>query len=257
MSTSTTLVVAFAAAVSMLMILACANGLRTMARCSIPGRVMLSVQRVRPVISRWSSLRRRSRPISRSGAGASWMAVMPCAPSARVAAVLSGVLHGLDDVVVARAAAEVALEAEPDLLLGGVRVLLEQVDALHDHPRRAEPALEAVALAERLLHRVQLAVGGQPLDRGDLGAVGLDGQHVARLHAAAVEVHRAGAAVAGVAADDGAGLAELLAQVLHQQHPGFDVVGDLLAVDGEADPRHGLSLVPRVATRSRVWCSSR
>ena len=63
-STSTTFGEALAALVSIERILACANGLRTMAMCSIPGRVMLSVQRVRPVIRRWSSLRRRSRPIS-------------------------------------------------------------------------------------------------------------------------------------------------------------------------------------------------
>ena len=149
------------------------------------------------------------------------------------------VLHGLHDVVVAGAPAEVALEPEPDLLLGRVRVLLEQVDALHDHPRRAEPALQAVALAEGLLHGVQLTVLREPLDGGDLAAVGLDGEHVARLHAGAVEVHGARAAVAGVAADDGAGLAELLAQVLHEEHAGFDVVGDLVSVDGEADPGHG------------------
>ena len=72
--TSTTLVAVFAAEVSIERILACAYGLRTMARCSIPGSVMLSVHRVRPVISRWSSLRRRSLPISL--AGASWTAVM-------------------------------------------------------------------------------------------------------------------------------------------------------------------------------------
>ena len=104
------------------------------------------------------------------GGGALLVAVMP-APAARPAvARLRGVQHGFDDVVVAGAAAQVALEADPHLLLGGVRVLVEQVDALHDHPRRAEAALEAVALAEGLLHRVQLAVLGQPLDRGDLAA---------------------------------------------------------------------------------------
>ena len=85
-NTSTTLVIALAAAVSMLLMVACANGLRTMARWSIPGRVMLSVQRVRPVISRWSSLRRRSRPISSAGAGASWTAVMPAPPRSRCCA---------------------------------------------------------------------------------------------------------------------------------------------------------------------------
>ena len=66
-STATTLGEALAASTSTEVIVAWANGLRTMARCSIPGRVMLSVQRVRPVIRRWSSLRRRSLPISARG----------------------------------------------------------------------------------------------------------------------------------------------------------------------------------------------
>ena len=74
-STATMLGEALAASTSTEVIEAWAKGLRTMARCSIPGRVMLSVQRVRPVISRWSSLRRRSLPIS--GAGRFWVAVMP------------------------------------------------------------------------------------------------------------------------------------------------------------------------------------
>ena len=43
---------------------ACAYGLRRMARCSMPGSTMLSVQRVRPVIRRASSLRRRGAPTS-------------------------------------------------------------------------------------------------------------------------------------------------------------------------------------------------
>ena len=74
-STVTTLGEVFAASTSMDVMVACAKGLRTIARCSIPGSVMLSVQRVRPVMSRWSSLRRRSLPIS--AAGRSWVAVMP------------------------------------------------------------------------------------------------------------------------------------------------------------------------------------
>ena len=73
-------------------------------------------------------------------------------------------------------------------------------------------------------------------------AVGLDGQHDAGSHARAVEQDRAGAAVAGVATDDGARLAQLPAQVLHEQHAGFDVVGDLGSVDGDVDPDDGCSL---------------
>jgi hypothetical protein len=53
--------------------------------------------------------------------------------------------------------------------------------------------------------------GGDPLDGGDLAAVGLDGEDGAALHGLAVEVDRARAAVAGVAPDDGADLAQLLA----------------------------------------------
>ncbi len=65
--TATTPWAAWPRSVSMAVILAWANGLRTMARCSMPGSWMLSVQRVRPVISRWSSLRLRAGPISAVG----------------------------------------------------------------------------------------------------------------------------------------------------------------------------------------------
>ena len=50
---------ALAAEVSIDVMVAWANGLRTIAMCSMPGSLMLSVHRVRPVISRASSLRRR------------------------------------------------------------------------------------------------------------------------------------------------------------------------------------------------------
>ena len=56
-------------------------------------------------------------------------------------------------------------------------------------------------LPERLLQRVQVALGADALDRRDLGAVGLDGEHRAALHRLAVEVDGAGAAVGRVAAD--------------------------------------------------------
>ena len=47
-------------------------------------------------------------------------------------------LHGLEDVVVAGAAAEVALEPEADLLLRRVRVLLQQRDRRHHEAGRAD-----------------------------------------------------------------------------------------------------------------------
>ena len=94
MSTATTLGAALASAVSMLVIVACANGLRTIARCSMPGSWMLSVHLVRPVISRWSSLRRRALPISLTGGGCVLGDGHDALPS-RARAVLAGRgLHG-------------------------------------------------------------------------------------------------------------------------------------------------------------------
>jgi hypothetical protein len=53
-----------AAETSIEVIRADANGLRRIAMCSMPGSVMLSVQLVRPVMSRASSFRRRAAPTS-------------------------------------------------------------------------------------------------------------------------------------------------------------------------------------------------
>src|SRR5437588_211059 len=64
--------------------------------------------------------------------------------------------HRLDDVVVAGAAAQVALEPVANLFLGWVRVLGQEAGGRHDHAWRAVAALEAVVVPECLLERVQL-----------------------------------------------------------------------------------------------------
>src|SRR6266511_3395632 len=270
-----------AGAVSTRVIRAWARGLRRIARGSIPGRVTFSVHRVRPVISRASSLRWRGAPTS--------LTVVVMSPSSRhrlgdgfrrhrfagqarvggaglarlrggrrrprrlagLAQRRRGVAHRPHDVLVPGAAAQFALQPFAYLLVAGVGVLAEQVHRRHDHAGGAEPALQRVPLVEGPLDRVQHVVRtGQALDRGDLAAVGLDREHRAALHAdrPAVRVgHQdgAGAAVAGVAADHGADLAAPLAQVVDEQGTGFDVVVVADAVDGDADPGHRASRLPR------------
>ena len=91
-------------------------------------------------------------------------------------------------------------------VIGRVRVFLKQPIGAGDHARRAKAALQAVMLAKRLLHRMQRAVRiGDALDRGDLGTIGLADEHRAGLHRLAVQIDGAGAAMAGIAADMGAG----------------------------------------------------
>src|SRR5216683_661420 len=76
-------------------------------------------------------------------------------------------LHTLDDGLVAGAAADVARKLFPKLGVAQLHILPEQREGGHHEPRRAEPALEAVAVAERLLERMQRAVVLESLDRGD------------------------------------------------------------------------------------------
>ena len=123
-------------------------------------------------------------------------------------------------------------------LLGRLRVVLQQVDRRHDHARRAVAALQAVLFPEALLQRVQLAVRRQPFDGRDRRAVGLHREHRAGLRAAAVDEHRAGAALARVAADVRAGEAEMLAQEVHEQQARLDVALRDLAVDRHRDLSH-------------------
>src|SRR5262245_16552013 len=184
---------------STLVMRACAYGLRSTARWTAPGITRSLVNLASPVSSAGSSRRSIGVPMTR----------LACFSSTTV---MSGSLrrreHRLHDVVVAGAAAEVALQADADVRLGGVRVLLEQADRGHHHPRRAVAALQPVVLLEGLLHRMQLAVRGQPLDGGERRAVGLRRQHRAALDRLAVDEDGAGPAARGVAADVRAGQPE-------------------------------------------------
>src|SRR5512135_1245953 len=149
------------------------------------------------------------------------------------------VLHRLDDVHVARAAAQVAGDGVADLVLGRLLVAPQQGVAGEHHAGRAETALQAVLLHEPLLDRIELRVLFQPFDGHHLAAVGLHRQHRAALHRLAVEQHGAGAAVAGVAPDVGARHAERFTNEVHQQQAGFDFGRARRAVHGHRDRVRG------------------
>ena len=74
-----------------------------------------------------------------------------------------------------------------------------------------------------------------PLDRRDVAAIGLDGEHRAGLDRLAVDVDGARAALAGVAADVGPGEVEVLADQLDQETSRLDIRLASLAVDRERD----------------------
>jgi hypothetical protein len=87
----------------------------------------------------------------------------------------------------------------------------------HQESRRAEAALQTVAFVKRLLDGVQRrARRGKALDCRHLVALGLNREHQARADRRTVEQDRAAAAYAVLAADVGAGQAEVVAEVVRE-----------------------------------------
>ena len=89
------------------------------------------------------------------------------------------------------------------------------------------------------LHRVQHAFVGQAFDRQHFGAVALHRQVSAGLDRLAVDVHGAGTAVAGFAADMRAGQVEFFAQEVDQQGAWLNGFFFFLAIDGNGDEFFG------------------
>ena len=147
-------------------------------------------------------------------------------------------LHGLDDLRVAGAAAEVPVDRAGDLVTARVRLPVEEVLGPERDPRDAEAALDAAGRGERL--RDDLALTG-----GDA----LEGQHVAALgtsclvgagdERAPVDERQAAAALPlGLAAVLDRGDPAAFPQRVEERLSGRGLDRDGPAVEGEADLSH-------------------
>jgi len=105
-------------------------------------------------------------------------------------------VQGVDDRAIARAAAEISLQGMRQVVF----VRLVECSRRHDHAGGAEAALEGLGVMECLLQGMQRAISGKAFDSGDLAALAAEGGDQAGVERLAVDVHRAGAAVARVAA---------------------------------------------------------
>src|SRR5262249_8007575 len=134
-----------------------------------------------------------------------------------------GDLRGVHDVLVAGAAAEVGGDRVADVVLGRLRVIAKERGQRHQDAGRAKATLQAVRLTKGALQWIARAVrGGQALDRLNLMAVRLDGQHQARAGWLAVDEDRARAAHAVLAADMGAGQREILSNEITEEQARLD-----------------------------------
>ena len=83
--------------------------------------------------------------------------------------------------------------------------------------------------------------GGEAFNGAHIRAIAHHGERRARLHAFAIHMHHAGAALAGIAADMRAGHAELFAQQFHQKCAAFNFSGMGLTIHGQSHLRHSAS----------------
>jgi len=113
--------------------------------------------------------------------------------------VFCGILHSAHDILVARAAADIAFERLANLSFGGVGVVLQEFGGGHNHAGCAEAALQTMFLPEAFLNGVQAAFGRQSFNGGDFAAVGLYCQESARFDSFAIEVDDTRAALRGIA----------------------------------------------------------
>src|SRR6266536_3178359 len=150
--------------------------------------------------------------------------------------------HRPDDVVIAGAPAQVALQGGPDLCLRGRGVLRQQRDRRHDHARGAESALQPVLSPERTLNRMHLVRAEHGLQCG-FCTPGM-------IMATVSLLDRAGTAGAGIAANIGRGEAGHVAQEVHEQGAIRDVGRNLAAVHGHGD-LHWLPLASLIAAQTR------
>src|SRR6185436_10732214 len=131
-------------------------------------------------------------------------------------------LHGVEDVRVGAAAAEIPCDRRADLIAVGLRVRVQQHLAGHDHSRGAVAALEGIRFDERLLDCREPSVRREALDRRDLAAPDLVGQSQAGADRLSVDEHGAGAAGAPAANGLRTRHAEPIPQRADQRDAGLD-----------------------------------
>src|SRR5215467_235414 len=200
---------ALARLVSIRTMRACACGLRSSLAWSMPRGLMSATYGTRPVTFSGPSGRGIDSPTPLTSRVV-FIVDMSGAPGGGRR--LGGLGDGGDHLRVARASAEIARDAVADLLLARLRMLGEEGGRGHEDAGDAEAALGHAVADEGVLQRMEDTVVAEAFDGGDGTPARLHGEHEAARHRLAIEMHGAGAAVAGAAALLGHSEAEVLSK---------------------------------------------
>ena len=120
-------------------------------------------------------------------------------------------------------------------MFAGIGIFFQERLRLHDESRSTDPTLQGRIIQERILERVERSVAGHSFNRLDLGPLDFHGQNQAAHDGPAVQMDRAGAAVAVGAAFLRTRHIEIVAQSFQQSLPRLAEKFLLSAVDRGAD----------------------
>jgi hypothetical protein len=145
-------------------------------------------------------------------------------------------LHSVNDLLVARAPAQVSGKRRPDLFSIRIRVMIEKTFCRHKHPRGTETALHGPMLQKGLLQGMQfLSIRVQPFHRGDIGSAAICSKDQAGINGLAVEKNDASSALSGATAFLCSGESQAQPQHAEKSFMGLDFQADLLSVNPESD----------------------
>src|SRR5699024_2665918 len=116
-----------------------------------------------------------------------------------------------DDILIAGAAAQIAGDHLPGLILVRIGVFPDTGRDGRDETRGTETALQGMAIHERVLHGAEGAVPlAAPTDRGQYIFLDRDGEHQARTHRLPIDQHGACAADAVFTAEMSSGQTDVV-----------------------------------------------
>jgi hypothetical protein len=97
--------------------------------------------------------------------------------SLRASGLLSSILNCFHNVLITSATTEIAFQSMPYFVTRWLGFAVEQLCGSYDHARRAKPTLQTMTLPKSLLHWMQVSVGCETLDGGDICTVCLNGKY--------------------------------------------------------------------------------
>jgi hypothetical protein len=137
-------------------------------------------------------------------------------PARSFAGQLAGAHNRRENLLVARAAAEISCKAFANIRFRGMGVPLKKRYRSDHHAWSANSALRTATFKKRFLHRIQTIFACNSFDRPNRRAVCFDGREEATVDDLAVHQHCAGATFTFSAAFFCAGQAHFLAQDIEE-----------------------------------------